>query len=234
MLNLSQRVPEGVKSRLRPIKKSLKQVFSIFAPKLAARSNNPYATHLPVLIGLSRLLAVKRVLELGCGKYSTLTFLNKDIFPVLEVLDSFENDLEWANEMKEITRGDPRIKIRLIDKPMSEIVPQIDFQEYDLIFVDDSVTVDERTRTIYEIAKRKTAVKAVVIHDYENKSYREAAKEFSYRFKFDALNPNTGLVWNGEAISTAQLKAMHVLIRKYSHQIILDDFHQWIRIFDKK
>src|ERR1044071_885749 len=48
------------------------------------RAHNDYATHIPILIGLARLREIRRVLEFGCGRYSTLTFLKASAFPHLE------------------------------------------------------------------------------------------------------------------------------------------------------
>lgn len=65
------------------------------------RAANAHATHVPVLVGLARLLNVERVIEYGCGEYSTLTFFNRSAFPRLSKLLSLENDAEWFARMAE-------------------------------------------------------------------------------------------------------------------------------------
>src|ERR1700752_5425053 len=128
-----------VKDLLRPVKKTL------FGP--APRAKNDYATHVPVLIGLSKIGPIKSVLELGSGKYSTLTFLNREVFPDLEVLDSFETDPDWAERVRELVKLDKRATMHVVDGPMVEAVGRIDLDVYDLVFVDDSSTSVDRATT---------------------------------------------------------------------------------------
>src|SRR5213083_1622075 len=86
------------------------------------RAKNPYATHLPILVGIARLLKVKRVLELGCGQYSTSTFLDRSAFPDLITLHSLENDRHWIEKMSEMIRKDPRASLSFVDGPMSSAI----------------------------------------------------------------------------------------------------------------
>jgi hypothetical protein len=72
------------------------------------RAPNEFATHIPILIGIARILPIRHVLELGCGTYSTLTFLNRTALPDLIGLDSLETDLAWAERLRRrrpTTRG---------------------------------------------------------------------------------------------------------------------------------
>src|SRR5439155_25567212 len=69
-----------MKSFIAPIKYRLRGLLDGRRP---SRSRMDYATHLPILVGLSQSLKVKRVLELGSGMYSTLTFLDSNLFPEL-------------------------------------------------------------------------------------------------------------------------------------------------------
>src|ERR1051326_6007095 len=91
----------GIRSRLR----------KYFAPP---RALNDYATHIPMLIGLARLREMRSVFEFGCGKYSTLTFLNRSAFPHLERLCSIENDESWAATIQNAAQADQRWALNLV------------------------------------------------------------------------------------------------------------------------
>ncbi len=82
---------------------------------LTKRADNPYATHVPILVALSQLLNVRHVLEMGCGQYSTLTFLDTSIFPELVSLHSIENDHAWAEKITTLVNGDPRFRLSYVE-----------------------------------------------------------------------------------------------------------------------
>jgi hypothetical protein len=155
------------------------------------RALNDYATHIPILIGLAGVREIRRVLEFGCGRYSTLTFLNRSAFPRLERLESVENDAAWA----EVT-NDPRWTLKLIDGEISNSVSGLDLEQFDLILIDDSKTSAQRAATIRAVADQQPQRPWIVIHDYEIDEYRNAAHTFKHRYAFKAYNPQTGIVSN--------------------------------------
>lgn len=155
------------------------------------RAKADYATHLPILIGLGRVLKIERVLELGTGRYSTPTFLDRSIFPSLVKLTSVENSPDWGP-----TILDERLDVNLVIGKMASFVGGMGLESYDLIFVDDSETMEDRTATIRAISDRRPRRPIVVIHDFEIEAYQQAAK-FLHRFIFTAFTPQTGVVWNG-------------------------------------
>src|SRR6185436_8496577 len=157
---------------------------------------NDYATHIPVLIGLARRRAVRNVLEFGCGRYSTLTFLNRSAFPHLERLHSVENDDSWAATIQEVAKDDPRWTLRLVNGEISESVLDLDLEAFDLILIDDSKTSTQRAATIRAVASKQPQHPWIVIHDFEVEEYREAASGFKHRYRFRAYNPETGVVAN--------------------------------------
>src|SRR3982751_381755 len=79
------------------------------------RARNDYSTHLPILIGLARIRQITNVVEFGCGRYSTLTFLNRSAFPQLEKLESVENDVLWAETIQSAVGDDTRWALKLIE-----------------------------------------------------------------------------------------------------------------------
>jgi len=190
-----------------------------------------FATAMPVLIGLSSLLPVKKVLEFGSGFYSTSLFLNKSIFPDLIELTSYENDLSWYNNVKSKIGDDNRIKLIYINCEMNSVVSKIKLSEYDLIFIDDSIDSISRSETIKKVINQCDSQNIIVIHDYEIKRYRQASKGISHRFDFNAIFPNTGLVWDKKSIDKSILKKLNNLIYNNSRIIKATDIDLWKQKF---
>lgn len=202
-------------------------VKSINQKKLAEWSSNPYATHLPVLIGLSRLFEISRVLELGCGQYSSLMFLNRSIFPSIKSVHSYETDSDWLDIVSSKINHDSRIKINLVEKEMKAVIKDLDMTEYDLVFVDDSTNAQARSLTIQEVCKRCVGSNLIVIHDYEVPEYQEASKSIPNRFTFTAFNPNTGILWKNRKVNKKLLKRLNHSLTDRSLQLAPDDIEGW-------
>ena len=160
------------------------------------RAGNVYSTHIPILIGLSRMREIKRVLEFGCGYYSTLTFLNRAAFPHLERLQSVENDGAWAHTLRDSVKGDQRWMLNLVDGEIADSVTSLDLEAFDLIMIDDSQTSAQRSLTIRAITAMQPQRPWIVIHDFEIEEYRRAAAGFKHRHVFKAFNPETGVLSN--------------------------------------
>jgi hypothetical protein len=191
------------------------------------RALNDYATHVPILIGLARLREVRRVLEFGCGRYSTLTFLNRSAFPHLERLHSVENDSAWAATIQEVAKDDDRWTLRLVNGEIAESVSDLDLESFDLILIDDSKTSVQRGATIRAIAAKQPQRPWIVIHDYEVDEYRDAASGFKNRHRFRAYNPETGVVGN----RVDQWKTIDRVIRTKAKLLEPDAISQWIDSF---
>lgn len=211
----------GLKAALRPAKARL------FGP--VARAENDYATHLPILIGLAGAIEIKSVLELGCGEYSTPTFLNKFVFPSLIALESFETDQIWLDQVSTLVVEDPRFSGRLVHGVMGQAIQRADLESYDLIFVDDSTSGEERASTIVAIATRQPKRALVVIHDFEIQAYRDAAKAFESRFIFKSFNPQTGIVWNGDRALGKTLKRIETAARQNAPKLEPEDVSGWMK-----
>jgi hypothetical protein len=196
------------------------------------RADNPYATHIPVLIGIGKLFKIRRILELGSGLYSTSTFLNKSVFPDLISLRSFENDPAWPHKIPDPIKNDPRMTLTLVDGSISSAIKNVDSGKYDLVFVDDSANEAERTATIAQITQSFFDSTIVLIHDYEVDSYRNASKAFSNRFVFEAFNPNTGLLWNNARVDKHSLHGMERLLKKKARKIGPEDIDSWLGILN--
>lgn len=211
----------GLKAALRPAKARL------FGP--VARAEKDYATHLPILIGLARAFEIKSVLELGCGEYSTPTFLNKLVFPSLIALESFETDQVWLDQISTSVVDDERFSGRLVSGSMRQAIQRADLESYDLIFVDDSTNSEERASTIVAISNRQPKRAVVVIHDFEIQAYRDAARAFESRFVFKSFNPQTGIVWNGDKALGKALKRIDTVARQNAAKLEPEDVSGWIK-----
>jgi hypothetical protein len=195
-------------------------------------SAKPVATHLPVLIGLARLRPIRRVLEFGSGLFSTNTFLNRSAFPDLEVLQSYENDATWYETVKQIVKADPRLILTLVDGLMQQVVDAKAVQNYDLVFIDDSSNSHQRSSTIRAIIAAQP--KLAVIHDFETFAYRRATKGSHRCYRFSALLPNTGVVWNDDYFTIGQLNELNNIIAEHKLQLAPDNLQGWAQVMDKK
>ena len=196
---------------------------------LPPRARNDYATHVPVLIGLAGLRKIERVLELGCGNYSTRTFLNGSVFPHLKELRSLENDPLWARTMSLGVASDPRCTIEFTSGPMADAVSTLALDYFDLIFVDDSASSEQRTATIKALSAVHPKNPWLLIHDYEVDDYQRASSLFQRRFAFKAYNPETGLVSNNGA-PLAEFKALDKRLKANCAQLDPDDVSGWLRV----
>ena len=201
---------------------------SILYP-LPPRARNDYATHVPVLIGLAGLRRIERVLEFGCGHYSTLTFLNRAAFPDLKELHSVENDRSWAETIRAEVKDDGRCAIKVETGPMCNAVAAFDLNAFDLVLVDDSQTAVERAETIRALADVQPSNPWILVHDYEVPDYQNAASGFKHRFAFKAYNPHTAVVFNSTA--KHEFKALDKVIRTNSARLEPDDVAGWLRVF---
>ena len=206
--------------------RSWRKLKSVVQP-LAPRAENAYATHLPVLIGLAAIRPIRRVLEFGCGHYSTKTFLQRAAFPDLKELKSIENDPNWAETMRETTRDDARCTVTVVSGAMSAAVRKFDLEAFDLILVDDSTNAQDRAATIRTLSSLHPSNPWLVIHDYEVEEYRSASAGFKQRFAFKAYNPHTGLISN-----SVLPRAVRILDQRIKENSSLppDDTESWLRI----
>jgi hypothetical protein len=173
---------------------------------------------------------VRKVLEFGCGYYSTLTFLNRSVFPHLERLESVENDGAWAGVIQETAKSDTRWTLKLVDGEISESVSTLDLESFDLILIDDSQTSAQRVCTIREVSIRAPHRPWIVIHDFEVEEYRRAAAGFRQGHRFKAYNPNTGLLWNSST-HARRAKSIERIIKAHAKTLEPDDIRGWQEAF---
>jgi hypothetical protein len=209
--------------------RSWRKLKSVLQP-LPPRAENAYATHIPVLIGLAGIRPIRRVLEFGCGHYSTKTFLDRSLFPELEALQSVETDPTWAATMRETVESDPRCTVTDVSGKTCAAVQKFDLEAFDLILVDDSTNAEDRAATIRALSNYQPSNPWLVIHDYEVEEYRNASSAFKQRFTFRAYNPHTGLVSNSGL--TSAVKTLDERIKNNSSRLRPDDAEGWLRILN--
>lgn len=155
---------------------------------------DPYASHLPVVHALGRILKPRRVLEFGGGPYSTLALLDSS---GLEQLVTVETDPGWRMWLEGLNRRQLLVVDALHDWYLDS---------YDLILIDNGPDADHRRDTIRWIAGQRPPC-PVVIHDYE--VYRPlAAQAFEHEVAFSLRLPHTGIVWFGHAFNEEALAAL--------------------------
>ncbi len=220
----------GLRNNLTPFFAPLRLCGRFFSPP---RARNDYATHMPILIGLARVREIRSVLELGCGYYSTVTFLNRKAFPYLERLQSVENDPSWAETIAEIARSNKRSTLTFVNGEIAEAIPSINLETFDLILVDDSKTAAQRSATIRAIGAKDPRRPWIAIHDYEVNEYRRAASGFRQKYSFKVYNPWTGLVWNGLTKSST-MRSLERVLKEKSKTLEPDDVKGWINAFSSE
>lgn len=150
------------------------------------------ASHVEVLRLALALLEPKLVLELGAGEHSTSEILKAES---VDTLISLEDDPDWADRVDAAHPGDERLRLQRVDE-VSESVPE-DLHTFDLIFVDNGSTPQQRERAIREVLEH-TDRPPVLIHDAEHPTYRRIIEELQpeeRRVVFSGLNPQTAVCW---------------------------------------
>lgn len=207
--------------------RSWRKLKSVLQP-LPRRAENAYATHVPILIGLAAIRPIRRVLEFGCGHYSTKTFLQRSAFPDLKELHSVENDAGWAETMRDAVKEDRRCVVTVANGAMCDAVEKFDVESFDLILVDDSTNAEQRAATIRALSGVHPLNPWLVIHDFEVEEYRRASSAFKQRFTFKAYNPQTGLISNSDLPN--ELKTLNRRLKDNSPRLRPDDAEGWLRI----
>ncbi len=139
-----------------------------------------YASHRNVLKTVLNTYKPEKVLEYGSGKYSTPIFLNR---PHVKKLTVVESDFTWRRELV-YKYKDPRMTVLVEGNPRP--------MNYDLIFIDDGSTADQRCRTIKAVLSRPHPV--VVIHDVEVPEYRELIDELADEVLTYKTDPDTAVI----------------------------------------
>ena len=200
--------------------------------RLPPRAGNPYLTHIPILLAAARWRSLAAVLEFGCGDTSTRAFIDRRYFPELRRLESYENDATWAERLRRQIGPEPRLNLQFVDGPISAAVEAIDLEQFDLIFIDDSMTGEGRSSTIRAVAAKRPRRALVVVHDFEYLPYRVAARSFRHRYRFTGQNPNTGLLWNDGSLPKSKLRRLDQALRRSGEKPGAEEWAGALRAID--
>src|ERR1035438_5976913 len=158
---------------------------------LTDRSEEPYATHIPVLIGVAAAIKPKILIEFGCGTFSTLSFQDEVVFPSLERVESYENDGAWFDQIRKTLRSSAKIHPQLVEGAMHRAVHAASTHRAGMIFIDDSPSTRERALSVAEVARCCGAEPVAVVHDSDLWRLRLATRKFEHRVQFKAFNPQS-------------------------------------------
>ena len=199
---------------------------------LVKRSENDHATHLPVLLGISKVYKIKKVVEFGSGKYSTLAFLDREAFPDLISLKFYENNLKWHKKISHILKFDKRAEPNYVKGEISDHIKPEMINQADLVFIDDSDNSHSRSRTISKVCEY-IEDGIIIIHDYEVPIYVEKSKIIKNSYNFNSLIPNTGILSNKIEMKKWNLNRINIFIWFMKSEDRIQDLQYWNDKFKK-
>lgn len=92
-----------------------------------------WGSHQPALRAIAQFLPIRSVIEFGAGFYSTPLFLDREAFPLLESLVTFENEWDWANSLR---TNDPRHT--MVITTTKRFIPHSTGMRADFVFIDSA------------------------------------------------------------------------------------------------
>jgi predicted O-methyltransferase YrrM len=148
---------------------------------------DPYASHIPVLKAVSRLVSKAEILEFGIGAYSTSLFLNDEFYPGSR-LTSVDDDAGWIRKCQQRT---PRHTAVACD-PLRYCLDHMDgIALAKLVFIDSRDT-DSRVG-LARIFGSLCLGQIVIMHDVENPAYAPVFGFFKHSGVFKKLTPWTAV-----------------------------------------
>jgi hypothetical protein len=198
---------------------------------LTDRAKNPYATHVPILVGVAAVCRPKLLIEFGSGTFSTLSFMDDVAFPSLERVESYENDKKWFEQVRENLSSNGRIHLQYADGELYKAVRGANTRDAGMIFVDDSLDSSDRSRTIEEVASQCGTEPVVILHDIDLWRLRLATRKFENRISFNTFNPQCGVMWHGHKERKPALEHVKRIIHKNATKVPLTDVRAWMEIF---
>jgi hypothetical protein len=212
------------------LKRCVREIFNRVID-LAPRSKEPYATHVPVLVGVAAICKPKLLIEFGSGSFSTLSFLDEVAFPSLQEARSYENNREWFEQIQEKSRHSSRVNLQYVEGDMHRAVSSANVADADMIFLDDSPTAETRVPTVKEVSRLCGERPIVILHDYELWRLRLAARKFENCVAFDTFHPQCCAVWHGHPERRRILENINRTIGQHASNVSLTDIRGWFDIF---
>jgi hypothetical protein len=198
---------------------------------LSQRAKEPYATHVPILVGVAAAFRPESLIEFGAGTFSTLSFVDDVAFPSLQRVESYENNRNWFEQVREKIPSNSRIHLQFVEGDMYRAVRNANTFGAAMIFIDDSPTAKERASTVDEVARQCGTRPVVVLHDYDLWRLRLATRKFENRISFDAFNPQSCVMWHGHPERRPALENVKRIIHRHATVVPLTDIRAWTKIF---
>ena len=126
----------------------------------------PYATHLPILLDLFENFTFSKVLEFGCGVFSTPVF-TKNCSKVLSI-EMGDDDLWYRHILKEL-EGKENLILKYMKDPTGSLSLKEIEGNYDLIFIDGPT--ESRINCLQESVSKGLS-DLIIAHDTEDFVYR--------------------------------------------------------------
>lgn len=112
---------------------------------------------------------ITKVAEFGMGTVSTIQLLNREMFPDVETLISFENDPHWYQKIKDQLNDVGRWNVIVCDEAkMPQEFSKIELPDMVLV---DSATVVGRIEILRYLHSMENKVPYIVLHDSEYHAY---------------------------------------------------------------
>lgn len=176
---------------------------------------DPFATHIPILLGVAAMTSPLRILELGGGRSSTPCLADRSLFPSVKEVRTLEDDPEWANVLIALDLEPGRSCVDVVPSIRHRLAT-MDIAPYDLVFVDNSMSVTERAETLAVVLDRVRSDAIVIVHDFEWRAYRAAVKYPWRYYSFRVWKPETGVLWRNERLDRQQMAALSRILYKGS------------------
>lgn len=143
--------------------------------KLSEITDNS-SSHIPVLEGIPQIIPIKSVLELGSGEISTRLFLDKNgPYKDLLHLESYEDNPNYAQEIQALFPIMPHNWVYHADGVAVALqISNVNLNDFDLCFIDDSSSVESRVKTIKAIVSKFNTDCLIVVHDTDYEQYLSA------------------------------------------------------------
>jgi hypothetical protein len=168
--------------------------------------NPKYFSHLPVLRAVGACAMIRSVLEFGAGMYSTPLFLDRETFPNLEKLQCVEHNPEWVRFISnDFTGNDHRVA-------WCDDHPSWNINSYDLIFVDDGETIEERVDTLSRVCK-SLGYPLMVVHDWRYKEYQSVVAKSLHLTSCAFDEYDTALVFSHKSPAAGVAEKIYEILR---------------------
>ena len=157
-----------------------------------------------------------------------MAFTKKSIFNFEKII-SYENYPEWYEKVKIHFNDIPEVDFRYHEGEMCEAVKSDEVIDSDIVFIDDSYSVNARSKTIRAVGACNPSL--CVVHDFENFKYRYSAFLTTRYYRFKSLLPNVGVF--GIDLNISECKKIDNLILNGKEFLENNDLNGWSEYFDK-